>query len=224
MRARRVLVATAAMTLLLVGCADDEGGEVDTGDSITTTTIAEPAASVTTEADGTTTTSTSAPDVTIVDGGIDPLDDADRADKHGAGTDTGPNYVTDVRIGRHEGYDRFVIELRDEGMPEWWVTVGERELTGDPSGEPIDLEGTSRLDLRMYPASRVEFTDEEPGYVEIYTGPDRIAGTSATMAEAVLVGDFEANLLWAIGLRDPVDFRVLELTNPTRLVIDVRNH
>jgi hypothetical protein len=38
------------------------------------------------------------------------------------------------------------------------------------------------------------------------------------------VGDFEANLLWAIGLADPVDFRVTELSDPPRLVVDARNH
>jgi hypothetical protein len=31
-------------------------------------------------------------------------------------------------------------------------------------------------------------------------------------------------LTWAIGLEERVDFRVLTLTHPARLVVDFRNH
>jgi hypothetical protein len=38
------------------------------------------------------------------------------------------------------------------------------------------------------------------------------------------VGGFEGVLTWAVGLQDPVDFRVTTLQSPPRLVIDFRNH
>jgi hypothetical protein len=42
--------------------------------------------------------------------------------------------------------------------------------------------------------------------------------------EVVRTGDFEAVLSWAVGLDDRVDFRVLTLDGPPRLVVDFRNH
>lgn len=214
MSARHMGSALLLASLLVVSCgADSPDGEVNAGtvdDTTTSTTTAEVPTST-------------EPDVTVLDGGIDPMDDADRSDKQG-GEEIGPAaYLTDVRIGRHEGFDRVVFEFRGE-LPAWWVSTDSGELLGDPTGEPLEIGGQHRLDVRVSPASRVEFTDEDPGYIEIYTGPDRVPGTAATVTEAVLVGDFEGNLLWAIGLRDAVDFRVLTLENPTRLVVDVGNH
>ena len=38
------------------------------------------------------------------------------------------------------------------------------------------------------------------------------------------MSDFEAVLIWAIGVDDRVDFRVTTLAGPPRLVVDLRNH
>jgi hypothetical protein len=205
---RRAIGLLCALAILVSACGDEPAGD---GASTTAASAADAS------------TSTTAATATTGGDGIDPLDDADREDKSG-GTETGPAaLLTAVRVGRHEGFDRVVFEFRDR-VPAWWVDADEGELTGDPSGEPIALDGASRLDVRMAPASGVEFTDEAPGYIEIYTGPDRVPGTGGVVTEVVEVGDFEANLLWAIGLTDAVDFRVLELSDPPRLVIDARNH
>jgi hypothetical protein len=77
----------------------------------------------------------------------------------------------------------------------------------------------------MEPASGFDTSVAEGELV--YTGPRRISGADAgtsVVREVVRTGDFEAVLTWAIGLSDRVDFRVLTLDGPPRLVVDFRNH
>jgi hypothetical protein len=76
--------------------------------------------------------------------------------------------------------------------------------------------------VRMTPASGVDLSGSQP--VETYTGPVRFTPATPVVAEVVRTGDFEAVLSWAVGTHDRVDFRVLTLTGPDRLVIDLRNH
>jgi hypothetical protein len=55
-----------------------------------------------------------------------------------------------------------------------------------------------------------------------YDGPERITMTGPGPAtDLVFVGDFEANLYWAVGLTRETRFAVGVLSNPTRLVIDI---
>ena len=64
----------------------------------------------------------------------------------------------------------------------------------------------------------------EEGAPPTYTGPNRFSPGTPEVIELVRTGGFEGVLTWAIGLNDRVDFRVLTLQDPPRLVIDVRNH
>jgi hypothetical protein len=41
------------------------------------------------------------------------------------------------------------------------------------------------------------------------------------LKELKLICDFEADVQWILGLSSPNRYRVLELTNPARLVVDV---
>jgi hypothetical protein len=199
--------------LALAGCGDSTDVASSTTD--TTATTAPDGVSTTTTTGGTDDTTT-----TTVTDGIDPLE--------GAGTDpvsgdgTGFGQLTDVEIGRHEGYDRVVFTFADD-LPGYRVEYVEPPIIEDGSGETLDVEGDAFLAVRLEPSSGF---DQDAG-VESYTGPDEILGTSAgtsVLREVQRTGDFEAVLGWALGLSDRVDFKVTTLSSPTRLVIDVRNH
>jgi hypothetical protein len=76
----------------------------------------------------------------------------------------------------------------------------------------------------MEPASGFDLTGEG---TEVYLGPSRLSGAAAGTSvakEAVRIGDFEAVLVWAVGVDERVDFRVRTLDAPPRLVVDLRNH
>jgi hypothetical protein len=156
--------------------------------------------------------------------GIDPLE--------GAGTDPvsaepekeGTALLERVDLGRHEGYDRVVFQFRNH-VPGYLVEYVSPPLHEDGSGDEVEIEGDAFVLVRMEPASGF---DLETGEGElVYTGPRRISGSEAgtsVVEEVVRTGDFEAVLSWAVGLSDRVDFRVLTLDDPARLVVDFRNH
>jgi hypothetical protein len=192
-------VTAAALALLGAGC----------GESKTSEPASPPTRATTTSVDT---------------GGIDPL--------HGAGTTTvsAPAAGEDtallerVALARHEGYDRVVFQFRNR-LPGYRVGYVEPPLREDGSGNRVELAGDAFVLVRMEPASGFDLGVPEGELV--YEGPRRLSGTEAgtsTVRELVRVGDFEAVLGWAVGLADPVDFRVSTLDGPPRLVVDFRNH
>jgi hypothetical protein len=129
-----------------------------------------------------------------------------------------------VALGRHEGFDRVVLQFRN-AVPGYRVAYAEPPLREDGSGNAVDVAGSAFVLLRLEPASGFDL--EVPEGELVYEGPRRISGSDAgtsTVREVVRTGDFEAVLSWAVGLDDRVDFRVLTLDGPPRLVVDFRNH
>ncbi len=174
----------------------------------------------------TTSPTTTAPTTTAPDngGGIDPLEGAGTESVSAAADGYEIALLNRVAVGRHEGYDRVVFQFRN-ALPGYQVEYVQPPLHEDGSGNIVDVEGKAFVVVRMNPASGF---DQETGEGQlVYEGPRRVGdartGTS-TVREVVRTGDFEAVLTWAVGLGDRVDFRVLTLDGPPRLVVDFRNH
>jgi hypothetical protein len=199
-RACALLLALAALAVAS-GCGDSGSEEASPPAQGSTTTAPEPA--------------------TTTDGGIDPLEGAGTNVVVGQTTAKAIALLERVAVGRHEGYDRVVFQFRGEGLPGYRVEYVEPPLKEDGSGNPVTVDGTAVVVVRMEPASGFDLNTGEGEIV--YKGPKRIPGASV-VREIVRTGDFEAVLSWAVGLEQKVDFRVLTLTSPSRLVVDFRNH
>ena len=129
--------------------------------------------------------------------------------------------LTTVEAGRHEGFDR-VVWTFDGDVPAYRVAYVERPITEDGSGAPIEVRGDAALQIILTPASGTDLSGEEMR--TIYEGPERIDGSGSGMSvveEVVLTGDFEATLSWVIGLDRQAPFAVTELSDPTRVVVDI---
>lgn len=156
--------------------------------------------------------------------GIDPLAGASTTPVEGISTSNETALVVRVSVGRHEGFDRVVFEFKNR-VPGYRVGYVTPPLTEDGSGDRVEVAGNEFVLVRMEPASGFDF--EVPEGELVYKGPRRITGQSAgtsVVREVVRTGDFEAVLSWAVGLEDPVAFRVRQLSDPPRLVVDFRNH
>lgn len=121
---------------------------------------------------------------------------------------------TDVRVGEHEDFDRIVLEFSGAGPLGWQVNyVDEAVLEG--SGDVVTLSGDEILVVvahyNLWPA---------PDY---YSGPRRFEPQDAGSISDIFVGGtFEGYTQMFAGIEgSPVPFRVFELTNPSRLVVDV---
>lgn len=201
MRLLAALLTATALALGAVGCGDSESQD----------------AAATTAAP-----STTAP--TTETGGPDPLEGATTEPVIGKAQGTEIALLERVDIGRHEGYDRVVFEFRNV-VPGYRVEYAEPPIRQDGSGEVVKVDGKAVVTVRMEPASSFDLNTGEGELT--YKGPRRIKGASAgasVIDEAVQVGDFEAVLVWAIGLSERVDYRVTTLEHPARLVVDFRNH
>lgn len=124
--------------------------------------------------------------------------------------------LVDVRLGRHQGFDRVVFEFTGN-LPGYQVAYVQPPIREDGSGFTLEVQGQAFLEARFEPATGWDFDRGEPSY----PGPRRIQGGFPNLREAVRSGDFEAILTWALGLERESDFRVIELSEPLRVVIDV---
>jgi hypothetical protein len=120
----------------------------------------------------------------------------------------------DVRVGDHEGFDRVVVQLAGEGVPGWQVEYVD-EAVEDGRGERVDVDGEAILSVHV---SGTRYPEEgEAHYVP--DGP--LPGLDA-VEEVHYLGTFEGLTQLFIGIDDgPADYRVLTLTDPARLVIDI---
>ena len=201
-----VLLAVAA------ACGDDSttsgGTTTGSGDVATTTT----------DTDG---GGDGGDDSTTTVEGIDPMTDANTEKKSGPATASGTALLTDVRMARHEGYDRIVLEFKGDGLPEWRVEYVDPPILEDASGEEVDIDGDAFLQILMFGASGFDMETD----TESYTGPDELDGADFGMGvvqELERTGDFEAVLTWVAGLPEELPFAVSTEDGPPRLIVDVK--
>lgn len=125
--------------------------------------------------------------------------------------------VLDVRAGRHDCYDRLVID--QAGKSNHYMVGYVDEVRADASGAVVPLRGGAFLQVvfaaeivdpaRYHPADRANLVDVS-GY--------------RTFRQVSLTGGFEGIVSVGLGVRARLPFRVFTLDGPdrgSRLVIDV---
>lgn len=169
------------------------------------------------------------PDLTATPGQDDTADDGDGSPPPFP-ADTEPDtedassgaqlLLTDIRVGRHDGFDRVVFEYSGTGTPGWHVRYVE-ETIGDPSGLPVSVAGETALEATVmgvrYP---------EAGEAAFYSGPGRVrVAATEEVTEVVFGSIFEGYQQNFIGIDedDRLPFRAYLLTDPVRVVVEVRH-
>jgi len=122
----------------------------------------------------------------------------------------------DIRTGRHECFERVVLEFGGTGeLPGYQVGYQADPILDSPRGEPVDVAGAATL---VVSAGAWMPTMEGVGYA----GPTEITPTNVShIAELVQLENFEGQTAWAIGVDAQRPFAVTTLTDPTRIVIDI---
>jgi len=128
--------------------------------------------------------------------------------------------LTAVRTGAQPCADRVVFDFRGPTPPGYVVEYQPGPFTFGESGEPLAIAGRAFLVVRLEPASGVDLTD--PAAAPTYDGPASITPTGlAHVAEIRRLSDFEAQMVWVIGLDTVRPFTVDTLTAPSRVFIDI---
>lgn len=125
------------------------------------------------------------------------------------------SYLTSVRVGEHDGYDRVVFQFSG-GLPA--VTANRvPAVYADPRGTPVPLAGQSYLHVVFHGASAVCQQRQQP----TWTGPSVLTPYYPQLLVVSAAGDFEGYLSFGIGLAAQGSYHVFTLTGPDRVVIDV---
>jgi hypothetical protein len=207
----RVLLVAAVAALGFAACGGDDKSAQPTPAPATTS----PATTRTTPP------GTSASATAPADGTVDPL---------GAGQTTpwtvkppkepvtGRVTVKDLRLGVHPelgGWERIVFEFSGDAWPPATVQyVGNAVACG--SGQPISgLKGNVILEV-AFTSAQSHGNDGNP------TIPGEVNGPGKTVLNGLRACDFEGHVTWDFGLTGKQNFKVSTLTNPPRVVIDVK--
>ncbi len=109
-------------------------------------------------------------------------------------------------------YERVVFEFRGP-VPQTDVRYV-RRLIADGSGLPVNIAGQAILQVTM----RLAQAHNAQGRV---TAPARLTLGLRTVKAVARAGDFEGVLTYGIGLAQRPQIRVITLTQPSRVVVDV---
>jgi len=134
---------------------------------------------------------------------------------HSPGTGAFTN-ITGVRVATHPDYDRIVFEFSD-GLPEFTIEPASPPFTQDASGLPLTVNGNAFWRIWMNGATKLSPT----GGIT-YAGPTEFEVTSQ-LVHLIEGGDFEAVSTWYAGTGATACVRVLTLSAPDRLVIDLEH-
>ena len=128
--------------------------------------------------------------------------------------------LANAAIGAHDGYDRFVLTFDEQTEPlSWMVQVVDGQPVRGASGLDLDIEGSEFLLVVVAGVADYLLETEDQ-----YAGPRQLDGVDAgtsNLVQAVLSGDFEAQVDWHIGYDQINAFRVFALESPPRVVVDM---
>lgn len=160
-----------------------------------------------------------------VGGGTVPKEPGDTSPEQFTGTagivevkrpDIPPTQLREIRTGQHPNFDRVVFEFDGDSVPGYRIEYVDKPIRSCGAGEIVQIGGYGFLLVQMSPA-QAHTEEGQPTIKAREFAPDL-----AVIKELKSLCDFEANVQWVMGLSSPNRYRVLELTNPARLVIDVR--
>ena len=124
-----------------------------------------------------------------------------------AGKASPPTLIA-IRAAHHPGYDRLVFQFRGR-LPAQRSVRYVSKVIADPSGKVVPVAGSARLLVRFFAATAKPALDKRafafPGLIEL-----------------VNAGKFEDVLRYGIGVARKEPIHVFTLTDPNRLVIDLR--
>lgn len=215
MRTTYALVAAAAASVLLVGCAGDQDGPGATDSPTPSTTVTSTVTStVTTSPTADSSAPVSTPPPAPGEDQVAVPPNASTARKTQEPSVGSQAVLTALRTASHTGVDRVVLEFSGDGTPGWDVEYVD-EATSQGSGDRVAIEGDSILRIT---ASGTTYP--EAGAASV---PKRVPGDGdGIVTEVVNDSTFEGTTVVFVGLDSgQKSFDVLALQSPTRIVVDI---
>ena len=138
---------------------------------------------------------------------------------------SGGDILTDARIGAQEGFDRFVLEFDSTGSTPESFNIG--YVFDQNGGSTTNVSDDIHLGVEVQGSIALQIVVggshwDIPNNVKIYDGPDSFTSPlMGNIIEARFGGSHAGIILWGIGVQEANGYRILELSNPPRLVVDI---
>jgi hypothetical protein len=200
-RSARLVPGLLVLTMLALAACDVSGSDDRAGPATTagtrapTTTATTPASTATTGAAAWSTAARTGP------GGRQPPDGPSA--KLGA-----------LRAAGHPGYDRVVFQFEGAEVPGYRIEYVREITLGETDDQFLTLQGGALVQA-IFQGSASE--DHRPG---TQTVPDKLTVGLGQVKQIGLAEDWEGVVRLGIGLDHRAGFRVLELHDPERVVVD----
>jgi hypothetical protein len=131
--------------------------------------------------------------------------------------DIAPVTLHAIRTGRHKGFDRVVFEFRGGAMPGYHVEYVDKPVRSCGSGDVLRVAGSGWLSVRLTPAQ----AHTDAGVATLKYRERRLR--FPVLKELQSTCDFEGEVQWVLGVASANHYRVMELSDPARLVIDIKH-
>ncbi len=130
-------------------------------------------------------------------------------------TGIAPALLIDVRSGEELEVDRMEFTF-GEGMPGYHVEYADSAARSCASGLPVPLAGSARLEITF----RAAAAHDEAGGSSVPTR--ELSPGYDNLKQFVLNCDIEGEVVCSVGIARRTPFRVRELDDPPRLVVEVK--
>lgn len=120
--------------------------------------------------------------------------------------------VTQLRASHQPGFDRLVFEFSGAGVPNYEIKVAQTFTA--PSGQAVRVDGNAFISVRLGAQAHTDAGQRS------YPQPDPYRPGLPVVREVKLVEDFEATVIFGVGLERLVCPSVLTLLGPPRVVLD----
>jgi hypothetical protein len=127
-----------------------------------------------------------------------------------------PVTLRDVRVGVNQGFDRVVLEFLGSGVPGYRVEYVDRPVHHCGSGDPVPVAGDAWLAITL----RGTQAHTDQGQATVGQRERRL--DMPIVKELEFTCDFEGVVEIVLGVSRPNRYRITELQNPTRLIIDIQ--
>lgn len=211
---RRTLAASAAASLLLLGaCAPGAPTGVPQSAAATPSGSSPTASAIASAAPETTPTSEPGLDATKPINADNWMSSVEGLPPVRSDDPAKALALTGIRAATHEGFTRVVLEFSGEGTPGVWRAAWTDEAVEQGRGLPIEVEGEAVLDLV------IDGTPMTASNTPYPSGTHTRAGDLDVVSD----GTFEDNTHVVIGSPTTRQFQIGFLSNPVRMVIDIRD-
>jgi hypothetical protein len=123
--------------------------------------------------------------------------------------------VSEIRLGRHEGFDRVVFEVGGSGTPGWDVRYVD-QAASQGSGDAVEVGGDAVLQVTLTGMGYPYDTG-----VEEYSGGTLNSAATEVVREVVWDATYEGTSVAFVGTTGELPFRVYALEGPARVVVEV---